>query len=107
MIADAWSRGSDPLGAVSSPGPESPPLTQRLEYAIRIVGLAERAVVAPEGVGEVALLAVDVVAQDRAAVAQVGAFLEEVLPGLAQLLHPERHHLHEPARARARHRVLA
>ncbi len=41
---------------------------------------------------------VEVVAQDHGAVAQVGAQVEEVLVGPADLLHPERHHLHVAAR---------
>ena len=54
------------------------------------------------------MLAVEVVAQDRAAVAQVGALRGRGSgPGSPDLLHPERHHLHVAARARPRHRVLA
>ena len=45
---------------------------------IGILGLAERTVVASERAEEIAFLDIQVVAQDRAAVAQVGAQVKEV-----------------------------
>jgi thiol-disulfide isomerase/thioredoxin len=64
------SRGNDTLNG------ERPAFLQRPQHAIGIVGLSEAAVIAAERVGEIAVLAVEIVAQDRAAVAQVDALLE-------------------------------
>src|SRR3954469_23302212 len=77
------------------------------EDEIRIFRLAERAVVAAERAKVVALLEVEVIAQDRAAVGQVGTQVKEIMAGPADELHPERHHLHVAAGAGARDRVLA
>src|SRR6185312_5910868 len=72
-----------------------------------VLGPAEAAVIAAERAEVIAVLAVEVVAQDRAAVAEVGAQAEEILAAAADQLRPERHYLHVAARAGDRHGVLA
>src|SRR6185369_6864261 len=84
-----------------------PTLLQCREHPRRILRASQAAVVPRERIHQVAALPVEVEPQDRAAVAQVGALLEEVLALLADLVHPERHHLHEAAGAGVRDRVLA
>jgi hypothetical protein len=75
-------------------------------HHVRIFRLAEAAVVATERAVEVALLDVEVVAQDGAAKTQVGPHVEEVAVLLADQPNPEGHHLHVAARAGGRHGVL-
>ncbi len=70
-------------------------------------GLAEGSVVASQRTERVAAFDIQVVAQDRAAVAQIGAQVEQILVAIADQFQPERHHLHVAARARLRHRVFA
>src|SRR3954465_11255709 len=84
-----------------------PSSAPRREHEIGILGLAERAVIAAERAVVVALLDVEVVAQDGAAVGEVRAQVEQIVIGLADHLHPERHHLHVAAGAGTRTRVLA
>ena len=55
----------------------------------------------------VASLHVEIVPQNRAAVSEVCPEMEQVVVGLAEQRHPERHDLHVAARARAGHGVLA
>jgi hypothetical protein len=69
--------------------------------------LVQAAVVACQRARDVAALDVEVVAQDDAAIAQVGAQAEQVVLPRADQAGPERHDLHVAARARARHRILA
>ena len=78
------------------------------EHRVRVLRLAAAAVVAAQRHEQVAALAVDVVAQDHAAEAQVGLHVEQ-LAGIAVADHagPERHHLHVAARAHRAHRELA
>jgi hypothetical protein len=73
----------------------------------RIFSFPEAAVVAAQRAVEVAVLHVQVMAQDDAAVAQVGAQMEQVVVAPPDERDPERHHLHESAGARAGNRVLA
>src|SRR5690606_31985282 len=54
------------------------PALPRLQDGVRILGATEAAVVATERAEQVAALDVEIVAQDRAAVAQVGAHVEEL-----------------------------
>src|SRR5438046_7998100 len=84
-----------------------PATAPRGEHEVRILRLAERAVVAPQRAEVVSLLQVHVVAQDRAAIGQVGPQVKEIMAGPADELDPERHHLHVAASAGARDRVLA
>src|SRR5437762_13928383 len=77
------------------------------EHQIGIVRLSERAVIPAERAEVVALLQIEVEAQDRAAVGEVGAQVKQIVPRLADQPHPEGHHLHVAARAGARHGVLA
>src|SRR5262245_31048528 len=77
------------------------------EHQARVLRAAEAAVVAHERAKIIAVLLVDVVAQDGAAVGDVGAQVEEVVLRRADQLDPERHDLHVAARSRGRHRVLA
>ena len=78
------------------------------KHRIRVRRLAAAAVVAAQRHEQVAALAVDVVAQDHAAEAQVGLHVEQ-LAGIAVADHarPERHHLHVAARAHRTHGELA
>src|SRR3989338_5492621 len=64
------------------------------KHHVRVLELAEAAVVAAEGAEIVAAFLVEVVAQDGAAERQVGAQMEQVAVRLADELDPERHHLH-------------
>src|SRR5947207_5781798 len=84
--------------AIMGKGPRSrgrpvvlPASLPRREHQARILGAAEAAVVARQRAEVVAVLLVDVVAQDGAAVGEVGAQVEEVVPRLADQLHPEGH----------------
>jgi len=61
---------------------------------IGVFGLAQTAVVAAQGPVQVAVFDVQIEAQDGAAVAQVGAHLEQVVARGADLLDPEGHDLH-------------
>src|SRR5688572_14365856 len=77
------------------------------EHQLGIARLAEAAVVAAESAPVVAFLDVEVMAQDYATITQVGAQVEKVVGGVADQLHPERHHLQVAAGACPRYRVLA
>ena len=59
-----------------------------------------------EGAIEIALLDVQVMAQDGAAVAQVDAQVEQVVFCGTDFLHPERHHLHVAVCARTGNSVF-
>ena len=73
------------------------------EHQVRILGPAAAAVVAAQRQEQVAALAVEVVAQDDAAEAQVGLHVEQrAAIAVADQAGPERHHLHVAARADAR-----
>jgi hypothetical protein len=63
--------------------------------------LAQAAVVAAQGAEQVTLLDIQIVAQDRAAVAQVGAQIEQRVVRPADQLYPEWHDLHVAAGAAA------
>src|SRR4051812_7166131 len=89
-------------GTVILPAP-----APRGEDELRVLRLAERAVVAPERAEVVALLLVEVAAQDPAAVDEVGPEVKQIVLRALRLARPEGHHLHVAARARARHGVLA
>src|SRR6185436_14675861 len=84
--------------------PSAPP---RPEHQVGVFGPAQGAVVAPERPEIVASLHVEIVPQNRAAVSEVCPEMEQVVVGLAEQRHPERHDLHVAARARAGHGVLA
>ena len=100
-LSAGWRRRATPT---ETPGPARSDAGRRTRrWGTRA---SEAAVVAAQRVGEVAALAVEVVAQDHAAVAQVGALVEEVLPRRCRSRAPERHHLHVAARAGRRDRVL-
>jgi len=79
----------------------------RAHHEVGILRPAKAAVVAPERAVEVAFFLVEIVAQDDAAKAQVGAQVEQVVVAAADQLGPERHHLHVAHRPGGRHRVLA
>jgi len=79
----------------------------RAHHEVGILRPAKAAVVAPERAVEVAFFLVEIVAQDDAAKAQVGAQVEQVVVAAADQLGPERHHLHVAHCPGARHRVLA
>ena len=64
--------------------------------------LPEAAVVAAERAVEVAFLDVQVMAQDSAAVAKIGAEMKQVVVSAPDHLDPERHDLHETASAGGR-----
>ena len=98
MVHHAWCRGRR--------GASTAIAARRAQHRVRIFGAPEAAVVAAERAEVVAVLDVEIVAQDHAAVAQVGAQVEEVVLGAADQPRPERHHLHVAARARDRDRVL-
>ena len=70
------------------------------EHRVRILGLAEAAVITAERAEVVALLDVQVVAQDHAAVAQVGAQAEQVVAAARSISTPVR--TASPACSRAR-----
>src|SRR6185436_8275269 len=82
------------------------PLPRR-QHEARILRAAEAAVVARQRAEVVAVLHVHVVAQDDAAVSEVGAQLEKIILRPADQLDPERHHLHVATRAGNRDGVLA
>src|SRR3954466_2358422 len=84
-----------------------PSTLPRPEHQIGVVGLAQGAVVAPECPEIVPSLHVEIVPQNGAAVSEVCPEMEQVVVGLAEQLHPERHDLHVAACARAGHGVLA
>src|SRR6185295_20005701 len=63
-------------------------------HRVRILGPSEAAVVAAERAEEIALLDVEVVAQDDAAIAQVGAQIEKIVARPLEYLGPEWHYLH-------------
>ena len=52
------------------------------------------------------MLHVEIMAEDHATVAEVGAQIEQIMIGGADLATPERHHLHVAARARRGDRVF-
>src|SRR5262249_42117867 len=62
---------------------------------------------ASKGSKKVAVLRVQVVLEDHAAVAEIGAKVEQVVVLAADQTRPERHDLHEPAGARPRYGVFA
>jgi hypothetical protein len=72
----------------------------------RVLGSPEAAVVAPKRAIQVAIFAIEIVAQDHGAVAQIGTQVEQILVGCADLRHPERHDLHVAARGGAGEREL-
>src|SRR5210317_211793 len=82
-----------------------PLLAEFIDYLVRVFSFAQTAVVATERAPQVAVFLVVIEAQDRAAVAQVGVGVEEVVVGPTDLLDPEWHDLHEPERASDRYRV--
>src|SRR5436190_5314836 len=86
---------------------ELPVAIDRRHDAGRIFGATEAAVVAAESAIDVALLDVEIVPQDDAAIAEVGSQVEEVVVAATDERGPERHHLHVSARARRRDRVFA
>src|SRR6185369_6845044 len=84
------------------------PEPARGEHRVRIFGSTAAAVVAAEREEQVAALALEVVAQDDAAEAQVGLHVKEPAGiAVADRARPKRHHLRVAARARDRDRVLA
>src|ERR1044071_7614331 len=68
-----------------------PSALPRPEHQVRVLGLAQGAVVAPECPVIVASLHVEIVPQNRAAVSEVCPEMEQVVAGLAEQRHPERH----------------
>ena len=68
---------------------------------------AQAAVEARQSADDVAFFDIVVVAQDGAAVAQVGADVEQVVRRFADIVFPKRHDLHQPPRAHAADGVLA
>src|SRR6266516_5257808 len=93
---DAETRGFSAAAARRRWMPGPVPLHQR-EDGIRILSPAQTPVVAAERAVEIAVLPVEVIAQYRAAVTQIGAQVEKVVVRVADLPHPERHHLHVTA----------
>src|SRR5258708_28398868 len=79
----------------------------RGEHHARVLGVAEAAVIAAERAEIVAFLHIQIVTQDDAAVAQVGAQVKQIVGRAAEELRPEGHHLHVAARSGGRHRVFA
>src|SRR3989344_3937062 len=66
--------------------------------------LALAAVVTRQRRVQLAALLVEVVLEDGAAVAQIGLHVNQAVAGAADFLQPERHHLHQSARAGGRDR---
>ena len=83
------------------------PLVPCAAHQIRVFGASQAAVVASEGAEEVAFFDVQIMAQDGAAVAQVGPHVEQVVIGGADEFYPEGHDLHVAARASAGHCVFS
>src|SRR5690625_356934 len=67
-----------------------------------IVVAVAGAVVVLQGERDVAVSALEIVGENRAAKPQVGARIEEIVARLAGLFEPERHDLHQPLRAGGR-----
>ena len=97
--AEVLARACRPAApSVSAAG--TPSAAGAREHRVRILGPAAAAVVAAERQEQVAALAVEVVAQDDAAEAQVGLHVEQAAGvAVADQARPERHHLHVAARA--------
>ena len=76
-------------------------------YEVRVLWFAPAAVIAAQGHKKVAFFKIDVVAQDGAAVTQVGAHVEKVVFLVADGFDPERHDLHIAACASFRECVFA
>ena len=74
---------------------------------IRILGLAQAAVVAAQGTEKVAVLDVQIVAEDGAAIAQIGAHFEQAVIRPTDQTDPERHHLHIAAGPGGGYRIFA
>src|SRR5690606_7513952 len=101
--------GSSRSARVRSAGPfpqffsdAKPLLAQAVHHEVRVVSLAEAAVVSAEGALHVAFLHIEVVLEDSATEAQVRVDNEKVVVGPADFVQPERHDLHEAARAHVR-----
>ena len=76
------------------------------QNGVRIFAAAETAVEARQRAVKVAVFQIIVVAQDGAAVAQVGADVEKIMRRFADIVFPKRHDLHQAARADAADGVL-
>ena len=68
--------------------------------------MAQAAIVAAQGAIQVAFFYIDIVAQDGAAEAQVGAQVKQVVILSTNDFYPEWHDLHEAARGGGRHGVF-
>lgn len=84
-----------------------PAVAPRAQNGIRILIAAEAAVKAGKRADDVAFFKVAVMAQNGAAVTQVGADVEQVVRRFADVVFPKRHNLHQTARADAADRILA
>src|SRR5256886_1609438 len=76
-------------------------------HHVRIFRASQAAVVAPQRAEVIAVFDVEIVPENRAAVRDIGAQVEQVMARLPDLIQPERHHLHVATRPGLRYRVLA
>jgi len=71
-----------------------PAVSPGTNYHVGILRPAQAAIVAAQGAEQIALFDVEIVPKDGAAVAQVGADVEQILVGGADIFDPEWHYLH-------------
>src|SRR6218665_374684 len=93
--------------ALPAPGIRPPPFWQWVFTPLR-PQVQWAAVITPQGHEQIPLLAVEIVAQDHAAKAQIGLHVKQLarIP-VTDHARPERHHLHVATRAYAGHGKLA
>lgn len=84
-----------------------PAVAPRAQNGVRIFIAAQAAVKTGKRADDVAFFKVAVMAQDGAAVTQVGADVEQVVRRFADVVFPKRHNLHQTARADTADCILA